>query len=124
VAARIIFHITTPDAWRQAQADGAYAADSLATEGFIHCSDPAQVIWVANTRFAGRADLIVLHIDEAQLRSPVRRENLEGGQWLFPHVYGAIDVCAVVLVTSLSPAADGTFDRLAGHDVSLRANRD
>ena len=54
----LIFHITTAAAWEQARAAGAYTADSLATEGFIHCSDPHQVAWVANTRFRGRSDLI------------------------------------------------------------------
>ena len=106
----LIFHITTAAAWEQAQAAGAYTADSLTSEGFIHCSDPHQVAWVANTRIRGRSDLILLHIREDALDAPVRRENLEGGQWLFPHVYGPIGVGAVTAVTSLSPAADGTFD--------------
>ena len=106
----LIFHITTRDAWAEAQATGAYTADSLTSEGFIHCSDPHQVVWVANTRFRGRSDLILLHIREDALDAPVRRENLEGGQWLFPHVYGPICVGAVTAVTSLLPAADGTFD--------------
>ena len=116
-----IFHITTAAAWEQARAAGAYTADSLATEGFIHCSDSHQVTWVANTRFRGRSDLIVLHIREDALAAPVRRENLEGGEWLFPHVYGPIAVGAVTAVTSLSPAVDGTFDHLAAPGGSFRA---
>ncbi len=115
-----IFHITTAAAWEQARAAGAYAADSLASEGFIHCSDPHQLAWVANTRFRGRSDLIVLHIREDALDAPVRRENLEGGQWLFPHVYGPIAIGAVAAVTSLSAAVDGTFDPVAA-DGSFRA---
>jgi hypothetical protein len=30
-----IYHITTAAAWEKAQLEGAYIADSLATEGFI-----------------------------------------------------------------------------------------
>ena len=124
MAAALIFHITTAALWEQARAAGAYTADSLATEGFIHCSDPHQVAWVATTRFRGRSDLILLHIREDALDAPVRRENLEGGQWLFPHVYGPIGVGAVVEVTSLSPATDGTFDHLNALGRSVRAEGD
>ena len=104
-----ILHITSEGAWAEAVARGAYTADSLATEGFIHCSTPAQVVWVANTRFRGRTDLILLHIDPLTLDADVRYENLEGGRERFPHVYGAIPVSAVVEVTPFRPADDGTF---------------
>jgi uncharacterized protein (DUF952 family) len=116
-----IFHITTAGAWAHARASGRYAADSLPTEGFIHCSDAHQVVWVANLRFQGRRDLVLLHIDEARLDAEVRRENLEGGAWLFPHVYGAIPADAVRLVTPFLPSADGRFDHLATSDGVLRA---
>jgi len=106
----LIFHITTCDAWADAQATGAYTADSLRSEGFIHCSQADQVGWVANTRFRGRTDLLLLHVDESRVGAEVRRENLEGGQWLFPHIYGPLPVAAVPGVTPLVPAADGTFD--------------
>ena len=79
MSARIL-HITTGQAWAQAQRDGTYAADSLATEGFIHCSEAHQVIWVANMRFRHRQDLVLLQIDVSRLSAPVVYENLEGGQ--------------------------------------------
>jgi uncharacterized protein (DUF952 family) len=106
----VILHITTGQAWTDAQSHGAYAADSLATEGFIHCSTPAQVIGVASVRFRGRTDLVLLHIDPSRLDARVVYENLEGGEQLFPHVYGAIPVSAVVAVTPFRPANDGSFD--------------
>ena len=109
-----MFHITTHAAWAEAQAAGSYTADSLRSEGFIHCSQADQVRWVANTRFRGRTDLVLLQVDEARVGAEVRRENLEGGQWLFPHIYGSLPVEAVLTVTPLVPEADGTFD-LAAH---------
>jgi uncharacterized protein (DUF952 family) len=81
----------------------------LATEGFIHCSTVDQYIWVANQRFRGRTDLVLLHIDPARLRSEVRYENLEGGETLFPHVYGPIPIGAVLNVVPLRPLEDGSF---------------
>jgi uncharacterized protein (DUF952 family) len=109
-----IFHITTQPVWDAARAEGSYTADSLATEAFIHCSDPEQVAWVANTRFQGRTDLILLHVDEARVAATVVRENLEGGTTLFPHVYGPLPVAAVVAITALVPGPDGRFAFQAG----------
>ena len=105
----MIFHIAAREAWNAAQVHGSYAADSLVAEGFIHCSDGHQVAWVANQRFLGRQDLVLLHIDPARLDAEVRYENLEGGVQQFPHVYGAIALSAVVKVKAFLPAADGTF---------------
>jgi len=105
-----IFHITTRAAWDEVRAAGRYTADSLHTEGFIHCSQADQVTWVANTRFRGRTDLVLLHVDEAAVGAEVRRENLEGGTTLFPHIYGPLPVRAVMQVTPMTPSPDGTFE--------------
>lgn len=94
--AESIFHITTPAAWAEAQAKGHYDADSLATEGFIHCSTAGQLDWVLERHFTGRSGLIVLRIDPASVPGEIRYENLEGGTQLFPHVYGPIPCASVV----------------------------
>jgi uncharacterized protein (DUF952 family) len=107
---RRILHLATGRDWAAAIRNGAYAAPSLTTEGFIHCSDPHQVIWVANTRFAGRLDLILLHIDANRLTVEGRYENLEGGQEYFPHIYGAINLDAIVRLDPFPPRPDGSFD--------------
>ena len=99
--AEVILHITTPEAWTEAQAQGRYDAGSLVTEGFIHCSVPAQLDWVLDRHFKGRPGLIVLEIDVAKVPAEVRYENLEGGTQLFPHIYGPIPCTAVVSVTPL-----------------------
>jgi uncharacterized protein (DUF952 family) len=104
-----IFHITSIAAWNTAKAAGSYTADSLDSEGFIHCSTAEQFIWVANQRFVGRTDLVLLHIDPAKLAAEVIYENLEGGTQRFPHVYGPIPSSAVILVSPLMPGPDGRF---------------
>lgn len=95
-------HITTADAWADAIATGAYTADSLASEGFIHCSEEPQLAGVVQKHFAGRTGLLLLHIDLTRLDAEVRYENFEGGTELFPHVYGEIPVSAVVDVTPVN----------------------
>jgi uncharacterized protein (DUF952 family) len=107
---RRILHLATETAWAKGIATNAYTADSLSTEGFIHCSEPQQVVWVANNRFSGRHDLLLLQIDIRKLTVEGRYENLQGGQELFPHIYGALNLDAVIGVTPFLPGADGAFD--------------
>ena len=105
-----ILHLTTDDEWATAQRDGAYRPASLTTEGFIHCSEPQQVVEVANRRFRNRRNLVLLHVDITKLRSPGRYENLEGGGQLFPHIYGPLNLEAVVKATPFQPGPAGDFD--------------
>ena len=47
----VILHIAYRAQWLRGQAEGAYRADSLATQGFIHTSRPHQLLGVANVLF-------------------------------------------------------------------------
>lgn len=106
----MILHIAQKAEWRKALLNGEYAADSLVTQGFIHCSTPAQVIPVANRLFKGRDDLVLLCIDSSLLAAAIRYENLEGGDDLYPHIYGCIETEAVVQACDFPAGADGTFE--------------
>ena len=105
----VIFHIATRADWAAAQAAGAYTADSLISEGFIHCSTAEQVIATANRIFRGRRDLVLLSVETSRVAAEIRYENLEGGTQQFPHIYGALSVDAVVSVHDFPPSADGSF---------------
>jgi len=105
----VIYHLALRRDWEQAQRDGAYTQSTigrtLADEGFVHASSAAQ--WpVVRARFYDAVDepLVLLHIDEARLRSPVVVEvgDPATGE-LFPHVYGPIDLAAVVATSRLEP---------------------
>ncbi|MBI4928259.1 MAG: DUF952 domain-containing protein [Anaerolineae bacterium] len=105
----MIYHITTPAAWQAAQAAGAYTADSLASEGFIHCSTREQVPGTANLYFSGHTGLILLVIDESRLQARLVYENTSGGEVPFPHIYGPLNLDAVARVLAFPPQADGRF---------------
>jgi glutathione S-transferase len=112
-SSRDIFHITTEADWARAQAEGAYSASTrgrtLAQVGFVHCAFEEQVAAVANSFFRGVAKLVVLRIAIDKLSAEVRYEDLEGGNVLFPHVYGPLNLDAVVAIMPLPPGRDGTF---------------
>jgi uncharacterized protein (DUF952 family) len=103
-----VFHIAIADDW--AHATDSYVPGVFASEGFIHCSTRDQLQRVANTRYAGRADLVLLMIDARSLGASVRYENLSGGSELFPHVYSPVPREAVAAAEPLRPLGDGTFD--------------
>lgn len=105
----IIFHITTRNAWERAAEQGTYRPEAFAADGFIHCSTREQVIQVANARFRGQTGLVLLVIDSDKVTAEIVYENLEGGQQLFPHIYGGLSVDAVVEVREFAPGADGYF---------------
>ena len=98
----MIFHLAARAEWEDAQRSGRYerstAGRSLEEEGFIHCADEDQVAGVAGAYVAGRSDLVLLAIDPAKLTSPLRRERPSGSDQAFPHVYGPLNVDAVVEV--------------------------
>lgn len=108
-----ILHITARTDWYAAQKAGAYIADKLAREGFIHCSKADQVLRVANVVFTGRHGLVVLVIDPARLTAKVRWEpGVDMATELFPHIYGPVDLDAVVDVLDFEPGPDGLFSLL------------
>jgi uncharacterized protein (DUF952 family) len=106
----MIYHITSKIDWETARKTGAYRGDTLATEGFIHCSDEEQITTVANARFKGQAGLVLLCIDPIQVGPHIVRENLEGGQALFPHIYGPLNLDAVSNVVAFEPGENGLFE--------------
>jgi uncharacterized protein (DUF952 family) len=116
---RRIYHLTPRSAWERSSG-GPYTADSLASEGFIHCSNADQVEQSANRFFAGQSDVLVLEIDPGRLTSPLRDEPGGGPGELFPHVYGPIDRAAVVAVHPLEHGPDGRWVFSAGDEPARR----
>ncbi|MGK7931574.1 MAG: DUF952 domain-containing protein [Microcystaceae cyanobacterium] len=115
----MILHITFQFAWDKAQEKGEYRADSLNNEGFIHCSTVNQVLRVANQFYKGQQNLIILVINPQKLTVPVKWENAVHPQnkqpttiqdsEQFPHVYGAINVAAVIQVLPLRSDTQGIY---------------
>ena len=104
-----ILHITSQTAWQNAQQTGSYTGDTLTTDGFIHCSLPQQVTAVANTLFRGRKDLLLLYIDANRVQADIRYEDLYAGGEDYPHIYGPLNLDAVIKARDFLPGADGKF---------------
>lgn len=96
-----IVHLCLEADWQAAQIAGEYRAASLAQEGFIHCSRPAQIAEVARRFYRGVTGLVLLQIDTRRLAQELHWE-LSDGQ-IFPHLYGPLNLEAVVAVLPFSP---------------------
>ena len=103
-----IYHITSADAWASACAAGTYSADSLASEGFIHLSTSAQLLATANRFYHGQLGLLLLAVDTQLLTAELRYEQSEPGQH-FPHLYGPLNLAAVLAAHPFPPTPDGSF---------------
>ena len=105
----IIYHLIKKAHWDSAVEVSEHRAESLAEEGFIHCSqDEAQMLGVANRLYGGREDMLVLDVETSQLSSPVKYERSRSGG-LYPHIYGPLSTSAVRRVRRLLTGEDGTF---------------
>jgi uncharacterized protein (DUF952 family) len=108
-----LLHMCSATDWAEAQRVGEHRPDSLREVGFVHLSAPGQLHLPANRLYAGRTDLVLLHIDAARLEAAVRWEPgvvTDPESMLFPHLYGPLPVAAVVAVTEYRPGPDGRFE--------------
>jgi len=108
----MILHICPRDVWAAALASGVYEGDTLATQGYIHCSTEKQVHMPATALFRGRTDMLLLEIAEDRLPMPLTWEEGDPPHpdgLLFPHLYAALPTAAVVSVREYQPNEDGSF---------------
>jgi uncharacterized protein (DUF952 family) len=97
----MIYHITTKLEWEHALTVKKYEAASLHEEGFIHMSHEHQIEGVLSRYFQGKTDLVKLNVDETKLKAEIKNELSPSLQESFPHVYGAINLDAVVDVEDI-----------------------
>jgi uncharacterized protein (DUF952 family) len=111
----MIYHIALAGDWDAAIEAGEYRTSTLgrtlAQEGFIHAAFADQVRDVADRYYRDVAEpLVLLTIDETRLDVPVQVDDVPGSDRGFPHVYGPIEVAAVVMNTPLLRAANGRLE--------------
>jgi uncharacterized protein (DUF952 family) len=102
-----IYKVTSRAAFAEAKAKGRFegSADD-ARDGFIHLSAADQLEGTLAEHFAGQKDLILLAIDSESLGERLQWEPSRGGA-LFPHLYGPLDLKALLWDEPLELGADG-----------------
>ena len=90
----IIYHIVTPETWEKFKDENEYEAESLHSEGFIHCSYRHQLEEVLGRYYPGEKKVLILHINPHRLTAPLVGEASTNRE-IYPHVYGKIDKAAI-----------------------------
>jgi uncharacterized protein (DUF952 family) len=120
----LIFHLAAADEWDAAQQAGSYrmsTRDESLDDGapFIHCSWGHQVGSTANRHYGDWPyPLLLLVIDTERLVSALCDEDLSGSGVSFPHIYGPINLDAVVEVRPYERAADGRWPEVPAQALS------
>ena len=107
---RSIYKICPASAWREAERQGVYrgSADD-SRDGFIHFSTFSQVAGTAKKHFFGQTGLFLIEVDADVLGDALRWERARHDE-LFPHLYGELDLGAVIGVHDLRARSDGSHD--------------
>jgi uncharacterized protein (DUF952 family) len=119
-----ILHIAFPDQWEAAKGAGSYRWSTRGKSlddgaAFIHASRPEQVSMVANFVYDDVEEpLLLLVIDTERLVSAICDEDLDGIGISFPHIYGPLNIDAVVDVRRYERGADGRWPDVSAEAVS------
>lgn len=110
---QMLYHIARNEDWQKAKEAKAYTVSTLGKTldevGFIHMSFAPQVKVVADFIYASTPDLVLLTIDPGKLTSEVKIEAAAGTDEKFPHLYGPLDVAAVVDASAYRLDKNGQF---------------
>jgi uncharacterized protein (DUF952 family) len=102
-----IYKICERAAWEEARTSGLFAGSPAdRRDGFIHFSTAAQLPGTTAKHFAGLSGLMLLAVDGATLGSALRWEPSRGGE-LFPHLYAALPLSAVLWASPLADEVGG-----------------
>ena len=102
-----IAHICAKKEWIEAREIGIYKAANQDLDGFIHCSKVSQILTVANKYYSNTHDLVLLWIEPDHLDAELRWE--ESDDDVFPHLYGLLNLDALIGVSDFQPGPDGIF---------------
>ena len=109
-----VFHLAEGEAWARAFATGEYRASTLGMTldevGFIHLSYVHQLRATADLFYRGQEGIVLLVIAAGRVGAEIRDEPAPGTGELFPHLYSALPVAAVVAAPAVGQMPDGRLN--------------
>jgi uncharacterized protein (DUF952 family) len=114
----VILHLLPRRTWEEVRDHETYLPETFEADGFVHCSGDDDVLLAVANRFysAGEDELVVLTVDEGRLAAKVRWEHPDPAPppgvdpaTRFPHVFGPLELAAVVHVRRLRRDRAGRF---------------
>jgi uncharacterized protein (DUF952 family) len=93
----LIYHIVLPEIWEHFKDEELYEAESLQSEGFIHCSFAAQLEAVLQRYYKDAEKVLILTIETEKLKSKLVEEPSTSNE-IYPHIYGKINRDAIIAI--------------------------
>lgn len=104
----VIYKIVPRGVWLAAAEKGSFEGAPVDREdGYIHFSAADQVAETAARHFAGQRDLLLVAVDAQALGGRLRWEPSRNNA-LFPHLYGALPMDAVLWTAPVTTLPDGS----------------
>ena len=103
----VIYKICPASLWAEAERAGVFAGAAIdLRDGYIHFSSGAQVAETAALHFRGQGGLVLVAVEGDWLGPALKWEPSRGGA-LFPHLYGALPISAVLWAKPIPLGGDG-----------------
>lgn len=107
-AEHVTYHLVPSEIWEGQMFGRSYEPEGFEAEGFIHCTDTLDELVAVGNRYYrdDPREFQVLAIDCEQVTARVIYED---PQRIFPHIYGPLNLDAVLSAQAVVRGADGTF---------------
>lgn len=112
VKENVILHIAREEDWNKVKTENAsyYHPERIKREGFIHCATREQILDAVEFIYKEKINLKILYIDPDKVKAEIVYEDLHSTGEKFPHIYGALNVDAVIRVVDFQPNTEGIFE--------------
>jgi uncharacterized protein (DUF952 family) len=117
---RATFHMVPLEVWAATDPNAPYEASSLATQGFVHCTDgEAELLATANRHYeSDTRGFLALTVDLETTGAPWRIDDPAG---IYPHIYGPIERAAILGQALVLRDAAGQFTGFGPVEAARRA---
>jgi uncharacterized protein (DUF952 family) len=117
-----IYLLLAGEDYEKAAAAGSLVPPSLEKEGFVHAMAAGLINKVANKRFTNAADVRLLVVALDRIAPEVKWEPAGGD--LYPHIYGPLNMDAVLKAVPVAKNAAGVFEIRPGDFTSQASASD
>lgn len=105
----MILHCMKKSIWEERKNKEYWGQRELDTEGFLHCSTIEhfwRIVWLFEEE---QDEFVIVCIDEEKLESEVRYEDGDNCGRAYPHIYGLVNISAVVDTLSFLRDESGKY---------------
>ncbi len=109
----LLFTLIKKPEWKTYSSSGSFEPSSLIEKGFIQCYTGAQVEQAANSFYENENELFLIVIDPLRIQVPIKNEH--SGDEVYPNLYGAFSIDAVIDRILIKRGTKGDFSIRVKH---------